>query len=45
MPAANLADALGRALSIQPRPDCVVVTGDLADTGHPEEYAALRDIL
>ncbi len=45
LPAVNLADALGRALSVQPRPDCVVITGDLADTGHPEEYAALRDIL
>jgi 3',5'-cyclic-AMP phosphodiesterase len=44
-PAAGLADALGRALAIEPRPDCVVITGDLADTGHPDEYAALRDIL
>jgi 3',5'-cyclic-AMP phosphodiesterase len=44
-PAANLADALGRALAIEPRPDCVVITGDLADTGHPDEYAALRTIL
>src|SRR6266702_8601640 len=44
-PAAALADALARALAIEPRPDCVVITGDLADTGHPEEYAALRDIL
>jgi len=44
-PAANLARALGRALAIQPRPDCVVITGDLADTGHPDEYAALRTIL
>ena len=44
-PAANLAEALGRALAIEPRPDCVVITGDLADTGHPDEYAALRTIL
>jgi 3',5'-cyclic-AMP phosphodiesterase len=44
-PAAGLADALGRALTIEPRPDCVVITGDLADTGHPDEYAALRAIL
>jgi len=44
-PAAALADALGRALAIEPRPDCVVITGDLADTGHPDEYAALRAIL
>ena len=44
-PAANLAEAFGRLLAIEPRPDCVVITGDLADTGHPEEYAALRTIL
>ena len=44
-PAAGLADAIGRLLSVEPRPDCVVITGDLADTGHPEEYATLRTIL
>jgi Icc protein len=44
-PAAGLAGAIGRLLSIEPRPDCVVITGDLADTGHPDEYAALRTIL
>src|ERR1700760_3005302 len=44
-PAAGLADALGRALAVEPRPDCVVITGDLADTGHPDEYGALRIIL
>ena len=38
-PAANLAEAFGRLLAIEPRPDCVVITGDLADTGHPEEHA------
>ena len=44
-PAANLADAVGRVLAVEPRPDCIVITGDLADTGHPEEYAALHAIL
>jgi len=44
-PAAGLADAIGRLLSVEPRPDCVVITGDLADTGHPDEYATLRAIL
>jgi 3',5'-cyclic AMP phosphodiesterase CpdA len=43
--AANLAEAISRLLWIEPRPDCVVITGDLADTGHPEEYATLRAIL
>jgi 3',5'-cyclic AMP phosphodiesterase CpdA len=45
LPAANLAEAIGRVLATEPRPDCIVITGDLADTGHPEEYAALRTIL
>src|SRR2546430_4055591 len=44
-PAAALADALARALALEPRPDCMVITGDLADTGHPDEYATLRAIL
>src|SRR5213592_2817026 len=44
-PAAGLTGALGRLLALEPRPDCVVITGDLADTGHPDEYAALRAIL
>ena len=44
-PAANAPDAIGRLLSIEPRPDCVVITGDLADTEHPDEYGALRIIL
>ena len=44
-PAAALADALARLLALEPRPDCVIITGDLADTGHPDEYATLRAIL
>src|SRR6266568_8067229 len=44
-PAAALADAFARLLTVEPRPDCVIITGDLADTGHPDEYAALREIL
>jgi 3',5'-cyclic AMP phosphodiesterase CpdA len=43
--AASLTEALGRAVAIEPRPDCVIITGDLADTGHPDEYTALRAIL
>lgn len=30
---------------LQPRPDAVVITGDLTDEGQPDEYATLRDIL
>lgn len=44
-PAAALADAIARLLAVEPRPDCVVITGDLADTGHPDEYATLLAIL
>jgi 3',5'-cyclic AMP phosphodiesterase CpdA len=44
-PAQGLYQALGRALSLEPRPDCVVITGDLTDRGEPEEYAALHAIL
>ncbi len=44
-PALGLELALRRAASLGPPPDCVVVTGDLADHGAPVEYAALRQIL
>jgi 3',5'-cyclic AMP phosphodiesterase CpdA len=44
-PAAGLVQAIGRLLATVPPPDCVVITGDLADTGDPEEYAALHAIL
>jgi 3',5'-cyclic-AMP phosphodiesterase len=44
-PAAGLAQAVARVLALEPRPDCMVITGDLADTGHPDEYADLQAIL
>jgi Icc protein len=30
---------------LKPRPAAILLTGDLADTGQPDEYAALKDIL
>ena len=40
-PAAGLQLALARVMGLDPRPDCVVITGDLTDHGRPDEYAAL----
>lgn len=44
-PAAGLQLALARVMALDPRPDCVVITGDLTDHGRPAEYAALREII
>jgi 3',5'-cyclic AMP phosphodiesterase CpdA len=37
--------AVDAVLAMEPRPDCVLVTGDLTDCGLPEEYEIVRDAL
>ena len=37
--------AVAHVAGLEPRPDVVLITGDLVDAGHPEEYALLRSIL
>lgn len=43
--AAALRHAVDRVLRLQPRPVAVLVTGDLVDAGHPDEYTQLRELL
>jgi 3',5'-cyclic AMP phosphodiesterase CpdA len=37
--------AVATLLALRPAPDAVIVTGDIADTGDPREYAMAREIL
>lgn len=43
--AASLARCIARLNALAPRPDAVLVTGDLVDLGTPEEYRHLRALL
>lgn len=44
-PATRLHTALGRVLGLDPRPDCVVITGDLTEHADPQDYQTLRTVL
>lgn len=37
--------ALTTLMAIEPRPECLLITGDLTDTGHADEYASVHDAL
>ncbi|HEY3597343.1 MAG TPA: phosphodiesterase, partial [Paraburkholderia sp.] len=43
--AAYFARCVGALNALQPRPDAVIVTGDLVDQGDPEQYAHLKSLL
>jgi Icc protein len=43
--AAHLARCIERLNALDPRPDAVVMTGDLVDQGEPEQYAHLKSLL
>ena len=43
--AGMLERCVAHVLALKQRPDVVVVTGDLADFGRPEEYATLKELL
>jgi Icc protein len=43
--AIHLARAITALNALMPRPDVVIVTGDLVDHGEPEEYRHFRDLL
>jgi 3',5'-cyclic-AMP phosphodiesterase len=42
---AALAAAVAQINALDPSPDLVVLTGDVVDEGHPDEYAAARALL
>jgi Icc protein len=44
-PEGDLARAVERARQLAPAPDVVLVSGDLAEHGAPEEYARVRELL
>lgn len=44
-PAATLAATLAHLAELDPRPDIVLITGDITDSGAPDEYAEFRRVM
>jgi Icc protein len=44
-PAAALHRAISRVLGLDPRPDCLIITGDTVNEGRADEYLLLRSLL
>ena len=44
-PNRRCSQALARIQALKSRPDCALITGDLADHGEPAEYEAARELL
>jgi 3',5'-cyclic AMP phosphodiesterase CpdA len=43
--ATRLAETIATINALKPRPDCLVVSGDLADQGRPEEYPRFAEVI
>ena len=41
----QFSEAIAHLQALDRRPDLVLITGDLVDEGHPDEYACLRELL
>ena len=40
-----IARAIDAVRALEPKPDCLLISGDMTECGHPEEYGVLRKLL